>query len=663
MLFVSLCAVAAEQPGYKAETGKDTRPVKIEATAADPHAGVPRAKGASDDTGPSEIAFPEMAGKLDFRDLEMLCIQEGGRKKPLHTYASEQMEQLIGRPLSPVQLSGWFAARPYVKDKISGRKVEALDLFFALWFQSTEWVRAPIVLISYGPLKKELGLPEKEKHFSPQRLARLDRLMQLWEGTRTKRKAGLEKDLTDIEKEAEIVEQRLQLLASVMSSDETLSLVPHPSEPLGTWLTLEKFHGSYSPKTPEDAETKPYYPVEKAQPLFVKLAAVREAYIKRDAVAFSTATNNFRAALIELSPTIYPANSTLQREVNYNDLRPFGKAWVFYLFATLIGAFAIKSTSKALYTVMMVFFFGGLALHIWGFALRCFIAGRPPVSNMYESVIWVGFGSVLFGLIFEIIYKKRYFAVSGAGAGFMCLVLMDLLPAVVGNSKMPGFSAEISPLVPVLRDNFWLTVHVLTITLSYAAFMLAWVLGHITLGKHLFVPAAKAEQRELHQFVYRAVQVGVLLLAVGTILGGVWAYYSWGRFWGWDPKETWAFISLMCYLFVLHGRFAGWWGNFGLSVGSVVCFQAIVMAWYGVNFVLGKGLHSYGTGSGGEEYVLGFVAFDAIFTGAAIWRYSTYKDKSNSTPGEQSELADGALTTGDPITDVRKEFGKPAAGE
>ena len=118
---------------------------------------------------------------------------------------------------------------------------------------------------------------------------------------------------------------------------------------------------------------------------------------------------------------------------------------------------------------------------------------------------------------------------------------------------------------------------------------------------------------EVQFFIYRAMQIGVLLLATGTILGGVWANYSWGRFWGWDPKETWALITLLCYLALLHGRLAGWWKGFGLSVGSVACFLSVLMSWYGVNFVLGKGLHSYGFGTGGFSYVAAFALFEALF--------------------------------------------------
>jgi len=171
--------------------------------------------------------------------------------------------------------------------------------------------------------------------------------------------------------------------------------------------------------------------------------------------------------------------------------------------------------------------------------------------------------------------------------------------------------------MPVLRDNFWLTTHVLTITLSYGAFALALGIGHITLGT---VIKGGKPAPALYNYLYRVLQVGILLLAVGTVLGAVWANYSWGRFWDWDPKEVWALVALLSYLFVLHGRIAGKWGGFGMSVGAVLCFQTVIMAWYGVNFVLGVGLHSYGFGSGGFSYAITFVIVELLFVAIAVIR-------------------------------------------
>ena len=125
----------------------------------------------------------------------------------------------------------------------------------------------------------------------------------------------------------------------------------------------------------------------------------------------------------------------------------------------------------------------------------------------------------------------------------------------------------------------------------------------------------------LGTYIYKATQVAVVLLAAGTILGALWADKSWGRFWGWDPKEVWALVSCLVYLAILHGRFAGWFGNFGLTIGSVIGATAILLAWYGVNFVFGSGLHSYGDGTGGKLWVLFFVALNWLYVLAAAGRY------------------------------------------
>jgi hypothetical protein len=173
---------------------------------------------------------------------------------------------------------------------------------------------------------------------------------------------------------------------------------------------------------------------------------------------------------------------------------------------------------------------------------------------------------------------------------------------------IPG--KQFSPLQPVLRDNFWLTIHVLTIVSSYAAGALAWGLGCLSLGYYLlgrYGAGAMGKRKPpeactaLAGFIYNAMQVAVLLLAAGTILGGLWADVSWGRFWGWDPKEVWALVSLLAYIAILHGRYAGWIGTFGLAAGSVIGAAVIGMSWYGVNFLLGAGLHSYGFGQGGRR--------------------------------------------------------------
>jgi ABC-type transport system involved in cytochrome c biogenesis permease subunit len=205
------------------------------------------------------------------------------------------------------------------------------------------------------------------------------------------------------------------------------------------------------------------------------------------------------------------------------------------------------------------------------------------------------------------------FALAASAVAALTLILADNLPAV--------FDPSIQPLVPVLQSNWWLTVHVITITIGYAAFLQAMGIGHIAMARYLFWPSDRKTIENLTRFNYRTMQIGVLFLAAGTLLGGLWAEKAWGRFWGWDPKETWALIALLLYLAVLHARYVRWIGGFGLNAASVLAFQGIVMAGYGVNYLLGTGKHSYGFGVGGELIVGLFVLIELILVLLAVIRH------------------------------------------
>lgn len=237
---------------------------------------------------------------------------------------------------------------------------------------------------------------------------------------------------------------------------------------------------------------------------------------------------------------------------------------------------------------------------------------------------------------------RKAFVLAGAGIAFLVAYIAYYSPL---------WPKEIGSLMPVLRDRFWLYIHVLTITASYGAGALAFGLGMISLAYYLFGkyrapheqldsallaehrPAGNVQPRHslgmrppeetnaLGTFIYKTTQVAVVLLAAGTILGGLWADVAWGRFWGWDAKEVWALISLLVYLTILHGRYAGWLGNFGLAAGSVIGASSIVMAWYGVNYYLRSGLHTYASGAGGQVYVFGFLTACWVYLAVALFRY------------------------------------------
>jgi ABC-type transport system involved in cytochrome c biogenesis permease subunit len=161
----------------------------------------------------------------------------------------------------------------------------------------------------------------------------------------------------------------------------------------------------------------------------------------------------------------------------------------------------------------------------------------------------------------------------------------------------------------------------MTIMLSYAAFAMALLIGNITLGFYLKRSANQPAIASLSKMTCRFLQGGVLLLILGTFLGAMWAANAWGRFWAWDPKETWALITLLGYLALLHARRVGWVRDLGLAAWSVVCFVLVLMTWYVVNFILGSGLHSYGSGTaGGQSYILAAVAIQFLYVGAAALR-------------------------------------------
>ena len=514
---------------------------------------------------------------LDFSSLASVPVQEGGRKKPFLVFADETMTGLSG--LTSVAVEG-----------ANRSSVEAVA---RIWLDPEGWEKQPLILINSGDLKKSAGLDAGRKRFSYAELTANEALRSMIREAASPLGNGPKEKSDPLQKAAMEAGQRLAAFEGLVSG-RALAIVPSGA---AAW-------------TPPKAD----------DPALVKL---RAAICSGDQAGFDAAVRELVAEQAK-APVGFQADAwKLAVEAFYQRLHPFRWAWVLYLAAGICLLALSGGASRVGYAAAWALAIGGFLLQAVGFACRTIVSGRAPVTNMYESVVWVAFGTILFALVFEAIYRCRYFLLGAVPVAAVSLIIADTQPVILDRS--------IKPLVPVLADNFWLTTHVLTITLSYAAFALALGLGHIVLGK---VIAGRRPSPALFNYLYRALQVGVLLLATGTILGGVWANYSWGRFWGWDPKETWALIALLGYLFLLHGRIAGKWGGFGLAVGSVLAFLSVLMAWYGVNFVLGVGLHSYGFGAGGFPVALAFVFAELAFVGLALAR--------KNAPGRQEAVAAGS---------------------
>jgi cytochrome c-type biogenesis protein CcsB len=521
-------------------------------------------------------------GALDFKQWGLLAIQDGGRRKPVDTFAKETLIRVTGRST--------------YTDK-TGRIWQPNDFLLSALIETHDWKNEPMVLVSSGQLVEQLGLDKKQRRFSFAQLTASAELQRFATEAQAAKRA--EKPLIRVQQEALSVSDRLTLLAHVMDGSALL-IVPAPASETDAWV--------------DPSGWSKYYSEAQVAPVQTQLQTVANSYVQGDGFNLGRAANQLRENLRALNLSIYPGDQQLRLEYFYNHFEAFYRAiWCYGIALVILIAAHLRKHGRALQNIGVAVAILGLAFQTAGIVMRCMIAGRPPVTNMYESIIWVSFAVSFFGMIFFVRYRAPIYLLAALPVTLIALLLVHQMPIAMPSS--------IDPLVPVLRDNFWLTIHVLTITLSYAAFALAMGFGHILLWRYARNPAAARADAPMHFWLYRVLQLGVLLLAAGTILGGVWANYSWGRFWGWDPKETWALIALLCYILALHGRLAGWWTQFGLAVAGVVCFLAVLMAWYGVNFVLGKGLHSYGFGIGGETYVAIFVVLDLLFVAFAIWRY------------------------------------------
>ena len=551
----------------------------------------------------SQIPVAGDTSSLDFQPFGLLAIQDGGRRKPVDTFAREALIKITGRSSYTDQ---------------AGKYWQPENFLLSAMLETRDWKNEPMVLVSLGELKEQLGFSKTERRFSFAQLSASTELRQITNEAHALKRA--ENPLDRVQQEALSVSDRLGLLAHLIDGS-ALFIVPALQNDTDQWLV------------PDPSAVALYYNEEQFAPAFAQLQSMASAYARADSFGFSRAANQLRQDMRALSPRIYPIESKLRLEYFYNHFDGFYRAiWIYGLAFLALLIAHLRGRGRFLGGAGVLLAICALAFHATGIVLRCLIGGRPPVTNMYESIIWVSFAASCFGMIFFARYRTPIYLLASIPVTFVALLLVHQMPIAMPSS--------IDPLVPVLRDNFWLTVHVLTITLSYAAFALAMGFGHILLFRYARDPSGASSDVSIHFWLYRVLQLGVLLLAAGTILGGVWANYSWGRFWGWDPKETWALIALLCYITTLHGRLAGWWTQFGLVVASVVCFLAVLMAWYGVNFVLGKGLHSYGFGIGGETYVATFVIADLLFVGFAVWRYSssTHHATYHLNPQDGSKL-------------------------
>jgi len=341
--------------------------------------------------------------------------------------------------------------------------------------------------------------------------------------------------------------------------------------------------------------------------------AMADTFKNENITGFNSALADYRSSLV---PNFSRALAKSRAEVFFNQMQPFYNAMVIYVLAGLLAIFSWFNLSEtlrrsAVWLIVLAFF-----IHTMGLIYRIVLQGRPPVTNLYSSAIFIGWGAVVLGLVLEKFYKNGIGAVVSAGMAFITLIIAQ-------NLALDGDTMEM--MRAVLDTNFWLATHVVVVTLGYASTFVAGFLALIYIVRGVFTKTLdEATGKSLARMVYGIVCFATLFSFVGTVLGGIWADQSWGRFWGWDPKENGALIIVLWNALILHLRWGGMIRERGLICCAIGGNIVTSWSWFGVN-MLGIGLHSYGFTDAAFKWLMLFVASQLGFIvlgllPARMWR-------------------------------------------
>jgi ABC-type transport system involved in cytochrome c biogenesis permease subunit len=386
---------------------------------------------------------------------------------------------------------------------------------------------------------------------------------------------------------------RMNVLETLDSHNSLLRVIP-PSwegqeEWLAPWAVIEKGEGSPASLT-----------------LFKNWKALAKAYNDHDAAAWKNISKELRKATRHV-PDVRPI--ALDLEVLYNTIDPLNKSIFGYLCGVAAALAALWCNSKkwniAAYYMVLV----SAVVHGLGILGRMYILLRPPVSTLYESMIFVSFMAACFGLWLE--HKRR-----GGESLLVSAMIAALL--IMSANVFAADSDTLEVLVAVLNTNFWLATHVVCITTGYASALICGAIAHIYLVKYALGRTSQSALATLQRRLHKVALVALLFTTVGTMLGGIWADQSWGRFWGWDPKENGALWIVLWLAWLLHGRIAGQLRELGFACGMAFINIVVALAWVGVN-LLSVGLHSYGFTDIAANGLMTFCFAEIIFIASITW--------------------------------------------
>jgi ABC-type transport system involved in cytochrome c biogenesis permease subunit len=359
------------------------------------------------------------------------------------------------------------------------------------------------------------------------------------------------------------------------------------------------------------------------------------AYRSGDSTGFNRFLGEYTAYLDRAMPGQW---ARPRLEYRFNQAQPFLQAMMLYLLVLLLALGSWLKWPQTLGRTARLLLVVGFLLHTAGLVVRMYLQGRPPVTNLYSSALFVGWGAVLLCLGLERCYKNGMGSVCAAAIGFVTLLIAH-------NLQLDGDSLEM--LRAVLDTNVWLATHVVMVTLGYSSVALAGFLGMVYILRGVLTPAFdETTARSLSRMIYGVLCFATLFSFVGTILGGIWADQSWGRFWGWDPKENGALLIVLWNALVLHARWGGLVRERGLAVMSVFGNVVVSLSWFGVN-MLGVGLHSYGFMDRAFGPLMGFIASQLVIMALGMiplrhWRGLQARGRQVSVDRAELLLARGA---------------------
>ncbi len=543
--------------------------------------------------GADPAATPTLPSSLDYTALRAVPAQHEGRWPPLDTVARDLVYQVTGT------------------ERFRG--ADPMTILLAWTFDAAAWEEAPLIAIRNAELRKALSLPLDRETFSYAELVAHRPLRALAE--KASRKPEGEKP-DPLERKVNDIYEKLVVMQGIFQG-RSIRLVPDAEDVLGTWRPIAE--GSADEK------------------LVSLWKDVKTAFLANDAKAFADASQKLAAALRALPAAHRPDATMIAMELRSNRLHPFRLAWEIMLLGGGLGIVALIVRRRGFDVLNLLVLAGGVAVLTWGLWMRWRIAGRIPASNMYESLLLLGWGAGAFAIVSMLVIRHRAVPLTASLLGAVALMLADLLP----------IDPFIKPIPPVLLDTVWMGIHVPIIMVSYSVLALGVLIAHVQLVAMAAAPHKHRWIASIDSLHHWYIHVGSVLLLAGILTGSMWANSSWGRYWGWDPKEVWSLVALLGYLTILHVRLdrevIPWWtyllgavlmaavfaltvprlvpltagkiyalagaaaaivifvvgkGPFATALKSVLAFWLIIMTYVGVNYVLGTGLHSYGFGTG-----------------------------------------------------------------